>query len=54
MNSAEEVHAKLYQEALENLDDAEEVFYYLCPVYGTLKNCGLKNAVSAGIREKNL
>ncbi|MBP8893801.1 MAG: rubrerythrin family protein, partial [Saprospiraceae bacterium] len=28
---AEEVHAKLYKEALENLDQTEEVFYYLCP-----------------------
>jgi rubrerythrin/Fe-S-cluster-containing hydrogenase component 2 len=26
---AEEVHAKLYKEALENLDQTEEVFYYL-------------------------
>ncbi|MHB1485916.1 MAG: rubrerythrin family protein [Saccharofermentanales bacterium] len=31
---AEEVHANLYQEALANLDQKEEVFYYLCP------NCG--------------
>ena len=29
---AEEVHAKLYQEALENLDQTEEIHYYLCPV----------------------
>ena len=34
---AEEVHAKLYQEALENIDSTEEVFYYLCPVCGILK-----------------
>ena len=34
---AEEVHAKLYQEALENLDQAEEVFYYLCPVCGNIE-----------------
>lgn len=26
---AEEVHARLYQEALENLNQTEEVFYYL-------------------------
>lgn len=31
---AEEVHANLYKEALENLDQKEEIFYYLCP------NCG--------------
>ena len=35
---AEEVHAKLYQEALENLDRTEEVFYYLCPVCGNIEN----------------
>ncbi|MGE5614501.1 MAG: rubrerythrin family protein [Bacillota bacterium] len=34
---AEEVHAKLYKEALENLDQAEEVFYYLCPVCGNIE-----------------
>lgn len=34
---AEEVHARLYQEALENLAQAEEVFYYLCPVCGNIE-----------------
>jgi len=34
---AEEVHARLYQEALENLNDTEEVFYYLCPVCGNIE-----------------
>jgi rubrerythrin/Fe-S-cluster-containing hydrogenase component 2 len=34
---AEEVHAKLYQDALENLDNTEEVFYYLCPVCGNIE-----------------
>lgn len=34
---AEEVHAKLYKEALENLDKTEEVFYYLCPVCGNIE-----------------
>jgi len=34
---AEEVHARLYQEALENLDKEEEVFYYLCPVCGNIE-----------------
>ncbi|NLO82313.1 MAG: rubrerythrin family protein [Clostridiales bacterium] len=34
---AEKVHAKLYKEALENLDDEEEVFYYLCPVCGNIE-----------------
>lgn len=34
---AEEVHARLYQEALENVDSSEEVFYYLCPVCGNIE-----------------
>ena len=34
---AEAVHAKLYQEALEDLDNTEEVFYYLCPVCGNIE-----------------
>ncbi|NLC51016.1 MAG: rubrerythrin family protein, partial [Firmicutes bacterium] len=29
--------AKLYKEALENLDQTEEVFYYLCPVCGNIE-----------------
>lgn len=34
---AEEVHARLYAEALDNLNDAKEVFYYLCPVCGNIE-----------------
>ena len=34
---AEQVHAGLYQEAIENLDQTEEVFYYLCPVCGNIE-----------------
>lgn len=34
---AEEVHAKLYQEALENMDSTEEINYYLCPVCGNIE-----------------
>lgn len=34
---AEEVHARLYKEALESLDETEEVFYYLCPVCGNIE-----------------
>jgi rubrerythrin len=34
---AEKVHAKLYKEALENIDENEEVFYYLCPVCGNIE-----------------
>lgn len=44
---AEEVHAKLFQEALDNIDKKEkEVFYYLCPVCGNIEKsvpekCGI-------------
>lgn len=34
---AEKVHAKLYTEALENIDNNEEIFYYLCPVCGNIE-----------------
>jgi rubrerythrin len=34
---AEEVHARLYKEALDNLDKTEEVSYYLCPVCGNIE-----------------
>lgn len=34
---AEKVHAKLYGEALETLDETEEVFYYLCPICGNIE-----------------
>ncbi|MDR7870892.1 MAG: ferritin family protein [Tissierellaceae bacterium] len=34
---AEKVHAQLYKEALDNLDEKEEVFYYLCPVCGNIE-----------------
>ena len=34
---AEEVHARLYKEALENIDQTGEVFYYLCPVCGNIE-----------------
>lgn len=34
---AEEVHARLYQDALDNIDRTEEVFYYLCPVCGNIE-----------------
>ena len=34
---AEEVHAKLYKEALEDIDNEKEIFYYLCPVCGNIE-----------------
>ena len=30
---AEEVHAKLFKEALKNLDQTEEVYYYLLSLF---------------------
>lgn len=33
-NKVEAVHAKLYQKALENIDNTEEFDYYVCPVCG--------------------
>ncbi len=34
---AEEVHAKLYQELVDNGEQGEEIFYYLCPVCGNIE-----------------
>ncbi|HEY8910609.1 MAG TPA: ferritin family protein [Desulfosporosinus sp.] len=34
---AEEVHARLYKEALDNLEQTEEIYYYLCPVCGNIE-----------------
>ena len=34
---AEEVHARLYEEALNDVEGKEEVFYYLCPVCGNIE-----------------
>lgn len=34
---AEEVHARLYEEALRDIDDTKEVYYYLCPVCGNIE-----------------
>jgi len=36
-NEAEKVHAKLYQDALNNLNDKTEKVYYLCPVCGFIE-----------------
>jgi rubrerythrin len=35
---AEEVHARLYKEALDRLDDTATIAYYLCPVCGNIEN----------------
>jgi rubrerythrin len=34
---AEEAHAKLYTDALKNIDAEGEAFYYLCPVCGNIE-----------------
>lgn len=34
---AEKVHAQLYQEALDHLDETKEIFYYLCPICGNIE-----------------
>lgn len=34
---AEEVHARLYQEALDNLGSMDEVTYFLCPICGNIE-----------------
>ncbi|MFZ7104031.1 MAG: rubrerythrin family protein [Peptococcaceae bacterium] len=52
-NESEKVHAKLYQEALDNLAKKEAVDYYLCPVCGNIEKfvpekcsiCGAKGTV---------
>lgn len=46
---AEEVHARLYQEALENIDQTEEVFYYLCPVCGNIEKSVPEKCFICGI-----
>ena len=34
---AEEVHARLYKEALDNLEQEEDIYYYLCPICGNIE-----------------
>ena len=46
---AEEVHARLYQEALENLNQTEEVFYYLCPVCGNIEKARPEKCSICGV-----
>lgn len=46
---AEEVHARLYQEALENLDESGEVFYYLCPVCGNIEKARPEKCSICGV-----
>lgn len=46
---AEEVHARLYQEALDNLDAEGEVFYYLCPVCGNIEKAAPEKCPICGV-----
>lgn len=46
---AEEVHAKLYKEALANLNQTEEVFYYLCPVCGNIEKAVPEKCAICGV-----
>ena len=45
---AEKVHAGLYQEALDNLEQKEEVFYYLCPICGNIEKAVPEKCVICG------
>jgi len=45
---AEQVHARLYAEALKNIDKAEDVFYYLCPVCGNIEKAVPKDCPICG------
>ncbi len=46
---AEAVHARLYQEALENMDQTEEIFYYLCPLCGNIEKIVPDKCVICGV-----
>lgn len=46
---AEEVHARLYEEALKNIDSEEEVSYYLCPVCGNIELSVPENCPICGV-----
>ncbi len=46
---AERVHAKRYQDALDNLDQTEEVFYYLCPVCGNIEKARPEKCSICGV-----
>lgn len=46
---AEEVHARLYAEAFENMDETEEVFYFLCPVCGNIEKARPENCPICGV-----
>lgn len=47
---AEKVHAKLFHEALGNLEQTEEIFYYLCPTCGNIEKYIPKKCSICGVR----
>jgi rubrerythrin len=52
-NEVEEVHANLYQKALDSLDSPEEVDYYVCSVCGyTCENEPPEKCPVCGARPK--
>lgn len=46
---AEEVHARLYAQALESMDDTQEVFYFLCPVCGNIEKARPQSCPICGV-----
>ncbi len=46
---AEEVHARLYAEALQSMEDSQEVFYYLCPVCGNIEKARPNSCPICGV-----
>ncbi|HHX93312.1 MAG TPA: rubrerythrin family protein [Clostridiales bacterium] len=46
---AEEVHAKLFQEALDSPEESGEQFYYLCPVCGNIERAVPERCIICGV-----
>lgn len=52
-NDVEKVHAELYQKALDNIEDSQDVDYYVCPVCGyTCENEPPDNCPVCGAKAK--
>jgi len=52
-NEVEKVHARLYQKALDNLEDLEDVDYYVCSVCGyTCENEPLEKCPVCGAKAR--
>lgn len=46
---AEEVHARLFQEALDSPEESGEQFYYLCPVCGNIEKAVPERCIICGV-----